>query len=48
MLALAFYANKFSVKNWELGTTGHVGTFALDASNASGESTSTLVGTNPA
>lgn len=27
-----------------LGTVGHTGTFALDASNASGESTSTLVG----
>ncbi|MES1026486.1 RNA-guided endonuclease TnpB family protein, partial [Gloeocapsa sp. BRSZ] len=27
-----------------LGTVGHTGTFALDASNALGESTSTLVG----
>jgi len=27
-----------------LGTVGHIGTFALDASNALGESTSTLVG----
>jgi putative transposase len=27
-----------------LGTVGHTGTFALDASNASGESTATLVG----
>ncbi|MEH1816403.1 MAG: transposase [Nostoc sp.] len=27
-----------------LGTVGHTGTFALDASNASGESTSTLIG----
>jgi putative transposase len=29
-----------------LGTVGHTGTFALDASNASGESTSTLAGAN--
>ncbi len=29
-----------------LGTVGHTGTFALDANNASGESTSTLVGEN--
>lgn len=29
-----------------LGTVGHTGTFALDASNASGESTSTLTGAN--
>jgi putative transposase len=27
-----------------LGTVGHIGTFALDASNALGESTSTLIG----
>ena len=27
-----------------LGTVGHTGTFALDASNASGELTATLVG----
>ncbi|MEA5421558.1 zinc ribbon domain-containing protein, partial [Spirulina sp. CCNP1310] len=27
-----------------LSTVGHTGTFALDASNASGESTSTLAG----
>ena len=27
-----------------LGTVGHTGTFALDASNTLGESTSTLVG----
>jgi len=27
-----------------MGTVGHTGTFALDASNALGESTSTLVG----
>jgi putative transposase len=29
-----------------LSTVGHTGTFALDASNASGESTSTLAGEN--
>jgi putative transposase len=33
-----------NILNSGLGTTGHVGTFALDASNASGESTSILVG----
>ena len=35
-----------NILNSGLGTTGHVGTFALDASNASGESTSILVGAN--
>jgi putative transposase len=35
-----------NILNSGLGTTGHVGTFALDASNASGESTSILVGEN--
>ncbi len=29
-----------------LGTVGHTGTFALDASNAWGDETSTLVGEN--
>jgi putative transposase len=29
-----------------LGTVGHIGTFALDASNAWGDETSTLVGEN--
>jgi putative transposase len=33
-----------NILNLGLGTVGHTGTFALDASNASGESTSTLIG----
>lgn len=33
-----------NILNSGLGTIGHIGTFALDASNALGESTSTLVG----
>jgi len=33
-----------NILNSGLGTVGHTGTFALDASNASGESTSILVG----
>ncbi|MEH2105480.1 RNA-guided endonuclease InsQ/TnpB family protein [Nostoc sp.] len=33
-----------NILNCGLGTVGHTGTFALDASNASGESTSTLIG----
>jgi putative transposase len=33
-----------NILNSGLGTTGHVGTFALDVSNASGDSTSILVG----
>jgi putative transposase len=35
-----------NILNSGLGTTGHVGTFALDANNASGESTSIWVGEN--
>jgi putative transposase len=35
-----------NILNSGLGTAGHVGTFALDAYNASGESTSILVGEN--
>ena len=35
-----------NILNSGLGTVGHTGTFALDASNASGESTSILVGAN--
>jgi putative transposase len=37
-----------NILNSGLGTAGHVGTFALDANNASGESTSILVGANSA
>ena len=33
-----------NILNKGLSTVGHTGTFALDASNASGEMTSTLVG----
>ncbi len=33
-----------NILNLGLGTVGHTGTFALDASNASGETTSTLAG----
>ncbi|MBD2606532.1 transposase [Scytonema hofmannii FACHB-248] len=33
-----------NILNLGLGTVGHTGTFALDASNASGETTSTLIG----
>jgi putative transposase len=33
-----------NILNLGLGTVGHTGTFALDANNASGESTSTLIG----
>ncbi len=35
-----------NILNSGLGTIGHIGTLALDASNASGESTSILVGAN--
>jgi putative transposase len=35
-----------NILNSGLGTTGHVGTFGLEPSNASGESTSGLVGAN--
>jgi putative transposase len=35
-----------NILNSGLGTTGHVGTFALDASNASGDIPSTLAGAN--
>jgi len=35
-----------NILNKGIGTVGHIGTFALNASNASGESTSILVGEN--
>jgi putative transposase len=36
-----------NILNLGLGTVGHTGTFALDVNNASGESTSTLIGAIP-
>ncbi len=43
---LAYENAALNILNKGLGTVGHTGTFALDASNALGESTSTLVGVN--